>query len=437
MWHLTFILAAFVSMLALLMINEPAVAAPSPALAVECRARGGLPNFFTKLNAGQEARIAYLGGSITEAAGWRPLSLGWFRQQYPRATITEIHAAISGTGSDFGACRLERDVLRHKPDLLFVEFAVNDGGASAERIVRSMEGIVRQTWTKDARTDICFVYTLSEGELKNLQAGKFSRSASAQEAVAEHYAIPSIHLGMEVARLVKEGKVIFTGKKPVSEADKAALGDKVIFSDDGVHPFTDTGHPFYLAAIVRSMPALVGSSAVRRVPAPLAPDNWSEARQVPLSLVQRSAGWQRLDPATNALAKNVNHRMPELWKASEPGATLEFHFNGKAFGFAGLKGPDVGSFAVTADDEKPVVATFFDHYSTENRYRIKPWFYPRELSDGAHRVRIELLREAPDKAAIFQRHGIAKKDPEQFKGNNLYVGDVLIVGALFAGSPKP
>ena len=127
--------------------------------AVECRERNGLPNVISKLKTGAEARIAYLGGSITAQDGWRPKTLNWFRQQFPNAKVSEINAAIGGTGSDLGVFRLRHDVLEHKPDLLFVEFAVNDGGAPPLQIYRCMEGIVRQTWKNDSTTDICFVNT--------------------------------------------------------------------------------------------------------------------------------------------------------------------------------------------------------------------------------------------------------------------------------------
>ena len=57
--------------------------------------------------------------------------------------------------------RVAHDALRHNPDLLFVEFATNDGGAQPQAIWRSMEGIVRQTWKKDPATDIVFTYTIT------------------------------------------------------------------------------------------------------------------------------------------------------------------------------------------------------------------------------------------------------------------------------------
>jgi len=102
--------------------------------AVEVVPRKGLPNFKAKLDAGKNVRIAYLGGSITAAPGWRVLSRDWFQEKYPQAKVDEIHAAIGGTGSDLGVFRLQNDALQHKPDLLFIEFAVNDGGAVPEQI---------------------------------------------------------------------------------------------------------------------------------------------------------------------------------------------------------------------------------------------------------------------------------------------------------------
>ncbi|HWH67829.1 MAG TPA: SGNH/GDSL hydrolase family protein, partial [Candidatus Sulfotelmatobacter sp.] len=198
----------FALALSLVAARLPAAEPEALAPAVECRERDGLPNVFAKLGAGTSVRIAYLGGSITAQAGWRPKTLAWFREQFPKAQVSEINAAIGGTGSDLGVFRLKHDVLEHKPDLLFVEFAVNDAGASPEQIHRCMEGIVRQTWKDNPKTDICFVYTLAGNMLESLQQGRFPRSATAMEKVADHYGIPSIHMGLEVARLAKTGKLV-------------------------------------------------------------------------------------------------------------------------------------------------------------------------------------------------------------------------------------
>jgi hypothetical protein len=105
-----------------------------------------LPNFLAKAKtAGAEVKVGYLGGSITAQQGWRVKTLAHFQKTWPQAKFSEINAAIGGTGSDLGVFRVKQDVLDQRPDLLFVEFAVNDGGAAPGQIQRCMEGIVRQT----------------------------------------------------------------------------------------------------------------------------------------------------------------------------------------------------------------------------------------------------------------------------------------------------
>ena len=141
--------------------------------------RGGLGNVLAKLKGDGAANIAYFGGSITAQAGWRVKTLEWFRDTWPAAKVTEINAAIGGTGSDLGVFRCGQDVLAHKPDFVFVEFAVNDGGAAPDSIYRTMEGIVRQIWRANPETDICFVYTIHKAFIPDYEKGFCNRSTTA------------------------------------------------------------------------------------------------------------------------------------------------------------------------------------------------------------------------------------------------------------------
>ena len=88
---LSFLAALLLAPLAALHAAEPAQVASlfahNPKMAEELRVRDGLPNFFAKLAAGESVRIAYLGGSITAADGWRPKSFGWFKAQFPTAGL--------------------------------------------------------------------------------------------------------------------------------------------------------------------------------------------------------------------------------------------------------------------------------------------------------------------------------------------------------------
>lgn len=413
--------------IALLALGCPAFAADAPAL-TECHPRGGLPNFYARLRAGSETTVAYLGGSITAQDGWRPLTFKWFQREFPGAPLKEVNAAIGGTGSDLGVFRLRNDVLSHKPNLIFVEFAVNDGGAAPEQIHRCMEGIVRQAWRDNPETDLCFVYTLAGGMLKTLQDGQLPRSAIAMEQVADHYGIPSIALGLEVARLEKEGKLVFNAPKPKPGAG-ANSPAKIYFSPDGVHPYTDSGHALYFDAVKRAAPALAsaGKPGPHALVAPFSAGNLEEAKLVPLDRATLSAGWRKLD-ATNRLAKSFSNRLPALWSATSPGETLQFRFRGTMAGVYDLLGPDCGQLAVTLDNRPPSTRARFDSYCTYHRLAMLT--FGSGLSNTVHTVKVQILPDPLDKAAILSKLNNKIDDPKRFEGKAWHAGALMLIGEL-------
>jgi lysophospholipase L1-like esterase len=400
--------------------------------ALEVRARGGLPNFFLKAQAtGAEVKIGYLGGSITAQKGWRVQTLAHFQKAYPQSTFTEINAAIGGTGSDLGVFRVQQDVLSKAPDLLFVEFAVNDGGADPQRIIRCMEGIVRQTWKANPKTDICFVYTLTESLSPAMLEGKLQRSASAMEKVADHYGIPSITLGMEVARLAKAGKLLWRAPLPKTDADKATLGDKFVFAADGVHPHDSTGQVLYTQAIVRSLPALAIANNAPTAHAngsALDPANWERATLVPITAAKLSAGLAPVDLKTDAFAKAWSNRLPAMVKLTQPGQSIEFKFKGTHCAVYDIVGPAGGTVAVTLDGKAQKPVQRIDAYCTYAR--LANFIVGTDLPEGTHTVRLELLADPIDKAAVLAKNKNKIDKPERFAPLEFYPGGLLIVGEL-------
>lgn len=393
--------------------------------ATELTARGGLPNFFAKLKAGEEVRVGYLGGSITAANGWRVKSLKWLKEQYPSANLSEINAAIGGTGSDLGVFRANQDVISKKPDLLFIEFAVNDGGGQPENIQRCMEGIVRQTWAADPNTDICFVYTISMPMLKDYQEGNLSRSATAMEGVADHYAIPSIAFGVEVAKQVTDGSLIFTGKP-----DPAKPNER-FFTGDNVHP-GDTGHEVYQTVIARSFTAMkdTGTGGPHKVVAkdPLHADNWEHAKIVPITQSMLKGKWTKLDSEKPGRAKDFRNRLPEMWRAEEPGASLEFILEGRVAQVYGLVGPDGGEVEIQIDGGAPKKALLFDQYCTYPRL-AKLNLFSAATADR-HTIKVTLTPDMPDKAKILSEKNreTMEKNPEPYKKAVWHAGSLLILG---------
>lgn len=400
--------------------------------AVECHPRCGLPNFLGKVEAGETVKIAYLGGSITDAPGWRVQSREWFQTQFPASKFEEIHAAIGGTGSDLGVFRLRNDVLRHKPDLLFVEFAVNDGSASPERIHKAVEGIIRQTWQADPTIDICFVYTVSIHVMPDLRAGRMQRSASAMEELADHYEIPSIHLGIEITALEASGDLLFESPEPNDTANA------IVFSEDGVHPHVETGHRLYTDAIIRSWPAIreaSGQPEGHSLPKPFRADNWEAAKQVAIAPSMLKGDWETL-AEDHPLAEDFSRNMPVIYKAQRAGSSLEFQFRGTTASVFDLLGPDGGTVSIQLDDRKPAANRRIDAYCTY--HRMAHTKIATETEDTLHSVRITLTDTLLDKRDILFEKNREDFDetPEKYAEHTWYVSSLLIIGDLSADHPS-
>lgn len=389
--------------------------------------RQGLGNVLQKLQQGKEVNVAYLGGSITAANGWRVKTTKWLKEAFPKARIHEIHAAIGGTGSDLGVFRLQRDVLDHKPDLVFVEFAVNDGGRQPEAIWDSMDGIVRQIWQANPQTDICFVYTFRVNYEKELREGECPRAASAMELLADHYGIPSINVALKIAELEQQGKLQFQSDKP--------LADGIIqFSKDGVHPL-DQGHEIYTEVIGDAIQKMENDSQpvnhADKLKQPFVESHWTNAKMIPLEPSMLTGNCKKL-PVDNILQKRFGNRMGQIWEADAPGSRITFRFRGTQAALYDLLGPDGGQVLITVDgkpSQKPVAR--FDSYCTYHRIstlRLAQNLDPNQI----HTVTVEIHPEQPDRTPVAFR----LKNPDEelkspkYQGTRIRVGQIMLRGEL-------
>ncbi len=64
------------------------------------------------------------------------------KAEYSFAVINIINTSIGGENSESGARRFETEVLNHKPDVLFIDYALNDQGIGLERAKMAWEEMV-------------------------------------------------------------------------------------------------------------------------------------------------------------------------------------------------------------------------------------------------------------------------------------------------------
>lgn len=107
-----------------------------------------ITNIIEKLNSGAEVKIAALGDSLTY--GWMTQHgyLDFLKQmlnkKYPGSNFSILNRGIPGDTAKDGLRRVESDVIRLSPDLVLVQFALNDAYTdfSPEDFQRNIESIV-------------------------------------------------------------------------------------------------------------------------------------------------------------------------------------------------------------------------------------------------------------------------------------------------------
>ncbi|HEX5024505.1 MAG TPA: GDSL-type esterase/lipase family protein [Agriterribacter sp.] len=67
------------------------------------------------------------------------------KTQYPYAVINIINTSMGGENSEGGANRFESDVLVHKPDVLFLDYILNDRGIGLEKAKASWEVMIEKS----------------------------------------------------------------------------------------------------------------------------------------------------------------------------------------------------------------------------------------------------------------------------------------------------
>lgn len=67
---------------------------------------------------------------------------------YPNAVVNVIITAKGGENSENGEKRFEEDVLTHKPDVLFIDYVLNDRGIGIQRSTAAMKKMIKAALEK-------------------------------------------------------------------------------------------------------------------------------------------------------------------------------------------------------------------------------------------------------------------------------------------------
>jgi len=347
--------------------------------------RGEFQNARTVFETTEKGTVAFLGGSITEMNGYRPMVCETLQKRFPRTTFIFVGAGISSTCSTTGAFRFGSDVLAKGPiDLLFVEFAVNDdqdGHHTRAECVRGMEGILRQARRANPCMDIVMTFFVNEGMLKTCQDGRVPLTIEAHTAVAAHYGVPTINLAQEVADEINAGVLTWqqyggVHPAPFGNAICARMIDELFAREWAV--------PLAREARAKAKP----------LPVPLDPFNYGTGRFVALSEAKVKRGWTLGVPDWKSLPGGKRERFTSIPMlcATEAGAELTLPFEGAAVGAYIVAGPDAGIAEASIDGGafKPVDLL---HAYSKGLHYPRTVLFGSELASGKHVLTLRMASE--------------------------------------------
>jgi len=347
----------------LLLAAEAVHAADAPTAPVTADHR--LQLFMARLAAGQSLTIATLGGSITTGyAAQPPREKGYAallaRSLGPKVKL--VNAGVSGTDSAAAVQRVDTHVLAAKPDLVIVEFGVNDQWLDPAVRGSSYEALLRRILSSPSHPAV-LVLALT-------QARNQARDAvGIQLQLAHHYGLTALDFG--------------------TWAD--THGGWAGLYDEPVHP-NARGHERIALAVEQTLRA-VAPARFPPVDAPLPAPLYDRAHEF-----TRLWGGDELKPWRNSGFSRGGEAHPE-WAGQQPGWTAKADDAEAAFL---VWGSEVAIFHAESEhyrnleawvDDGPVVTV---RGQVPERRGYLGWHYTvvgSGLEPGAHLLHVRMKRD--------------------------------------------
>ena len=219
-----------------------------------------------KALSGLRITIGVIGGSVTHGASattkeqsYAGIFRKWWENTFPMSTISYINAGYSGTSSLLGVHRVDEMMLSHNPDIVLVEFGVND--IIQDFQAEAYASLIHKILTAECAPAVMTLFVMNEGGT-NAQAD--------QQPICAYYDLPMISYRDAVWPEVK------TEQNPDGQ---------YIWRDicaDWVHP-TDKGHAIvgefvtaYLNDVYEALDSM--TDEIQPIPEPIRPYAYKNAK---------------------------------------------------------------------------------------------------------------------------------------------------------------
>ena len=164
-----------------------------------------LKNLMKRAANGESLVIGFLGGSITQGSlsstpetCYAYLVYEWWKKSFPNATFSFVNGGIGGTTSHYGGARAWKDVLCYRPDIVTVDFSVNDD--ANEFFEETYEGTLRRLLAAPSAPAVVVLNNVFYDTGKNTQ--------DYHNRIADHYGIPHVSIKDTIFPDVESGKIV-------------------------------------------------------------------------------------------------------------------------------------------------------------------------------------------------------------------------------------
>lgn len=322
---------------------------------------------------GEEITIAYIGGSITNGSLASPqetncyayLSTSWWRETFKDAKINYVNAGVGATDSYLGVHRAATDVLTYNPDLVIVEFSVNDGQSINQE---SYESLLRMLLNYETEPAVISLLLTTEGGWDY---------STQHTQVAFRYKVPIL----SYKAMLDEGYA----SGSISWSD--------VGSSDGVHPING-GHSviaYLLTSFYSNVLSEINDTVYDEY---TVPDQKFTKCRYESAYIEYSDTFSDFE-ANGFEAGNVPSNLLNTngW-STENGGSITFTVNTKSIGIAFFKTTDgkSGQYDVYVDDELITLLNGDFSGGWGNCVDVKEIIRFDEA--GEHKVRLELNDES-------------------------------------------
>lgn len=171
-----------------------------------------------KAGRGEDVTLVYLGASITkpwrghDPKGYVALSYEDFKNRFGKSdNVHLVNSGMNGTTSTIGLIRVERDLLLHEPDVVFIDFAVNDMKDGLQREI--FESLILRILKSKSNPAVVLMFMVAD-------TGYTCQGH--MQVIGEHYSLPMISVSDGIFPEIDSGRMTWRD-----------------YSDDNIHPNLD------------------------------------------------------------------------------------------------------------------------------------------------------------------------------------------------------